>query len=211
LPIFNNAEIQIWHTFIKTQKNAIQVLASMIIDPQTHQYANISVQTRSQLVQLQQIQLPIQARPFPLVGHNAQPIQSIGQIIARRALNGRAECTVDGSRVKTFGQLFGQIWNLEIFNLIGELMNLHIFAHILTQLLNLGQKTYLKVIIFVISDNQKYKALLSTKCYSVLAQDCSTQWPDFVVLMKAVQPNDDGKKAQKVWGAKICLSLGKLR
>jgi hypothetical protein len=93
----------------------------MVIDPITQKHANISVKTPSQLVRLQQIELPVQARPFPLVGQNAQSIHSIDQFIAHQGLNGRAECdqfiahqglngraecTVDGSQVDTFGQFF---------------------------------------------------------------------------------------------------------
>jgi len=124
-----------------------KVLLSMIIDPVTQMHANITVKTPSQLVRLQQIELPVQARPFPLVRQNAQSIQSIGQYISRQEVQNRAECTVDGKRVDTF-------------------------------------------------DNQDYDQRLSTKCYSVLAKDCSgNDQPQFAVLMKATQ---NGEKKLKV-------------
>jgi len=101
----------------------------MVIDPITQKHANISVKTPSQLVRLQQIQLPTQLRPFPLVRQNAQSIRSIGQFIGRQELMSRAECTVDGNRVNTFGEnlkKFDKYSNFAIYRQPGiQLATLH--------------------------------------------------------------------------------------
>jgi len=80
-----------------------KVLVTLIIDPITQQHANVSVKTPAQLVRLQQIELPVQTRPFPLVrSQNAQSTHSLGQLFSRVSQKSRAECSVDGYRVNTF-------------------------------------------------------------------------------------------------------------
>lgn len=79
-----------------------KVVATMLIDPITQKHANISVKTPSQQVRLQQIELPTQCRPFPLVRQQRQQTHSISQFIQSQDVNTRAECSVDGRRVDTF-------------------------------------------------------------------------------------------------------------
>lgn len=79
------------------------MLASLVIDPITQKHANASIKTPGQVVRLQQFQLPIQSRPFPLVRRQQQSIHSVGQFFQRIQADRRAECTVDGQSVNTFG------------------------------------------------------------------------------------------------------------
>lgn len=98
-----------------------KILATMVIDLITQKHANISVKTPSQLVRLQQIQLPIQLRPFPLVRQNAQSIRSIGQFIGRQELMSRAECTVDGDLVNTFdSQEYGSPLSTKCYSVLAK-------------------------------------------------------------------------------------------
>ena len=56
------------------------------------------------MVRFQQIELPIQMRPFPLLSQNAQNIQSFAQLLSQHEVKSRAECSVDGQNVETFGR-----------------------------------------------------------------------------------------------------------
>uniref|UniRef100_A0A915LX24 VWFD domain-containing protein n=1 Tax=Meloidogyne javanica TaxID=6303 RepID=A0A915LX24_MELJA len=77
---------------------------NIVIDPITQKHANMTVKTPEQLIRFQQIELPIQMRPFPLLRQQNvhQNIQSFGQFLTRQEVESRAECSVDGQTVETF-------------------------------------------------------------------------------------------------------------
>uniref|UniRef100_A0A915LRA7 VWFD domain-containing protein n=1 Tax=Meloidogyne javanica TaxID=6303 RepID=A0A915LRA7_MELJA len=77
---------------------------NIVIDPITQKHANMTVKTPEQLIRFQQIELPIQMRPFPLLKQQNvyQNIQSFGQFFTRQEVESRAECSIDGQTVETF-------------------------------------------------------------------------------------------------------------
>uniref|UniRef100_A0A914LYJ6 Vitellogenin n=1 Tax=Meloidogyne incognita TaxID=6306 RepID=A0A914LYJ6_MELIC len=79
---------------------------NIVIDPITQKHANMTVKTPEQLIRFQQIELPIQMRPFPLLKQQNvyQNIQSFGQFLTRQEVESRAECSVDGQTVETFDE-----------------------------------------------------------------------------------------------------------
>jgi hypothetical protein len=57
------------------------------------------------MVRFQQIELPIQMHPFPFLRQqNVQNIQSFAQLLSQQEVKSRAECSVDGQNVETFGK-----------------------------------------------------------------------------------------------------------
>lgn len=94
-----------WNTQSQLQQSGRdgQLHATVVIDPISQQYANISVKTSGQAVRIQSVPLPMRCRPFPLVRESDKSTHSVSQLVKRMAEGkGRAECTVDGKRVETF-------------------------------------------------------------------------------------------------------------
>jgi hypothetical protein len=145
---FNTRSVQLNNN---GQQKEGHVRATVVIDPISQRHCNATVQTPSQTVRIESIELPMQCRPFALIRSSVsdKPTHSVQQLFSRWAVGGRAECTADGRRVNTF-------------------------------------------------DNVEYKAPIG-KCFSVLAKDCSSDEPQFVVMMKALGKNggNQGKKDQK--------------
>lgn len=83
-----------------------QTYLNIVIDPITQKQANMTVKTPEQLIHFQQIELPIQMRPFPLLRQQNvhQNIQSFGQFLTQQEVKSRAECSVDGQNVETFDE-----------------------------------------------------------------------------------------------------------
>lgn len=82
------------------------VRASIVIDPITKKHANVSIQTPTERVRAQSIELPIRVSPFTLAKRSNSNVRSFGQLIQSVTNFGGAECRVDERRVKTFGILF---------------------------------------------------------------------------------------------------------
>jgi len=130
----------------------IQLHAIAVIDPNTQRYANISIRTSDDMDMLESVPLLTQFRPFSLVKNEEKAIDSAAQMFQTFANRVRAECKVDGYRVKTF-------------------------------------------------DNVEYHAPIS-RCYSVLAKDCSNEEPRFMVLMKSSQSGGTDKKLKVITPSK---------
>jgi hypothetical protein len=77
------------------------VRATMIIDPVSRKYANISVQTPNERVRLESVELPVRASPYSLQGRHSN-VRSIGHLIKKVSNYGGAECRADENRIRTF-------------------------------------------------------------------------------------------------------------
>jgi hypothetical protein len=145
---------EFWSTKVQTHQGRDgSVLATVVIDPITHEHVNMTIKTPSERINIDSIRLPMKTKPFELVRPKEQSarVNSFLDVVRSYSSSGRPECKVDGSRVQTF-------------------------------------------------DEVTYKAPL-TKCYSVLAKDCSSQTPKFAVLMKKI--NDQDKKLKMIAGKQI--------
>uniref|UniRef100_A0A7E4VJH3 Vitellogenin domain-containing protein n=1 Tax=Panagrellus redivivus TaxID=6233 RepID=A0A7E4VJH3_PANRE len=89
----------------KTNKdNAI--FATLVIDPRTRQYANLTIATPEQRVRLSNFRLWTPVKPFNLVRAQTNEINSVSDVIDRVSEENRAECRVDGYKVKSFDGVF---------------------------------------------------------------------------------------------------------
>jgi hypothetical protein len=124
-----------------------QVTATIVIDPITHEHANITIKTPMEMVRIDSMPLPMKTKPFKLVrpGQVHQSIDSFSDIIKDYAVENRQECKINNGKVRSF-------------------------------------------------DDVIFKAPLS-RCYTVLAKDCSEN-PRYAVMMKKIGNNNE--KALKV-------------
>jgi hypothetical protein len=58
-------------------RNSGKLYATVVIDPISQKHCNISVKTPTQAVRIQQVELPTQIRPFPLVRKTEKPSHSV--------------------------------------------------------------------------------------------------------------------------------------
>jgi len=84
------------------QQKEGRVRATLIIDPISQRYANVTVRTPSESVRIETMDLLIQARPFQLIRPSEKETHSVVQMIRDWEVKGRAECTADGRLVETF-------------------------------------------------------------------------------------------------------------
>jgi len=77
------------------------VRATLVIDPITRKHANISVQTPTERLRLEQIELPVRMSPYSLQ-RRPESVRSFGHLIQSVTNYGGAECKVDERRVSTF-------------------------------------------------------------------------------------------------------------
>jgi hypothetical protein len=141
-----------WNTQVeprsaRNQQRDGQLTATIVIDPMTHEHANITVKTPVEIIRIESLSLPIKAKPFKLVkpGQVQQSVDSFADIVRDYGVESRQECKVNSRKVRSF-------------------------------------------------DDVIFKAPL-TKCYSVLAKDCSrTENPRFAVLMKKIDGEDKAIK-----------------
>jgi len=126
-----------WNTQVElknTRGDSKQVVATIVIDPLTHEHMNITLKTPMEIIRITPLSLPMKMKPFKLVRPGQQSIESFTDIVSNYATESRPECKVDSRKVNTF-------------------------------------------------DDVTFKAPL-TKCYTVLAKDCSSERPRFAVMMK---------------------------
>jgi hypothetical protein len=146
---------EFWSTQVQPQHGRDgYVLATLVIDPITHEHVNMTVKTPSERVLIDSIRLPGKFKPFELVrqsGSSSSRANSFMDVVRSYSSSARPECKVDGRQIQTF-------------------------------------------------DEVTVKAPL-TKCYSVLAKDCSSQTPRFAVLMKKLSGED--KKIKVITGKQI--------
>jgi hypothetical protein len=82
-----------------------EVKVTLIIDPRTRQHFNVSIKTPSERTRLTNVQLPMTIKPFPLIRPQEQKryeINSVEDMVTEYSDSRRAECRIDGSRIKTF-------------------------------------------------------------------------------------------------------------
>jgi hypothetical protein len=101
-----------WNTQVRPQfqqgqqQQQGQINARIVIDPITQRHCNVSVQTPTEQARIEQMELPIKSRPFPLIRQSSSGSQSKThsalQFFDRWSQQKRSECTVDGRRVNTF-------------------------------------------------------------------------------------------------------------
>jgi hypothetical protein len=77
------------------------VRATIIVDPISRRYANLSIQTPTERLRIQQIELPIRLAPYNLQ-RRSQQYRSFGHLISSVTNFGGAQCKVDDRRVETF-------------------------------------------------------------------------------------------------------------
>jgi len=77
------------------------VRATIVIDPITRRHANLSIQTPTERLRIQQIDLPIRLAPYNLQ-RRSQQYRSFGHLISSVTNFGGAQCKVDDRRVETF-------------------------------------------------------------------------------------------------------------
>jgi len=124
-----------------------QATATIVIDPITHEHANITLKTPVEIVRIDSMVLPMKTKPFKLVkpGQIQQSVDSFSDIIRDYAVENRQECKINNGKVRSF-------------------------------------------------DDVIFKAPLS-KCYTILAKDCSnSENPRFAVMMKKVGSNEKALK-----------------
>jgi len=121
-----------------------RVQATVVIDAMTHEHANITLKTPTEIIRIDSLSLPTKVKPFKLVqpGQVQQSVESFNDVLVNYATeSGRQECKVDSRKVQSF-------------------------------------------------DDVIFKAPI-TKCYSVLAKDCSNpENPRFAVMMKKTDGQD---------------------
>ncbi|KAE9553665.1 hypothetical protein FO519_003113 [Halicephalobus sp. NKZ332] len=101
--------LKVWNMWNTESSQMIQgrdnhVLATIIIDPRTRQHLNVSVKTPTERVRFTNIQLPTSVKPLPLIRNQEQPreIDSVSELFEDMSDSRRAECRVNGQRIKTF-------------------------------------------------------------------------------------------------------------
>jgi hypothetical protein len=151
-----------WQTQVESKKTSSsnlprdgQATATIVIDPMTHEHANVTVKTPQEIVRTH-LSLPMKVKPFKLVkpGQVQQSIDSMNDIVRDYAVeNTRQECKVNGRKVVSFDEVI-------------------------------------------------FKSPL-TKCYSVLAKDCSSETPRFAVMMKKLNDEDKALKVLTKDGEQI--------
>jgi hypothetical protein len=138
-----------WSTKVEMKSNQRdgQVTATVVIDPLTHEHANITLKTPVEIIRIDSMSLPYKTKPFQLVkpSQTQKSVESFTDLVRSYASESQPECKVDNKKIRTF-------------------------------------------------DDVVVKAPL-TKCYSVLAKDCSSNTPRFAVLMKKI---NEEEKALKV-------------
>jgi hypothetical protein len=122
-----------------------QVTATIVIDPITHEHANITLKTPAEIVRIDSMPLPMKLKPFKLVkpGQFQQEVDSFSDLIKDYAVENRQECKINNGKVQSF-------------------------------------------------DDVIFKAPLS-KCYTVLAKDCS-ETPRYAVMMKKISNTEKALK-----------------
>jgi len=143
-----------WNTQVElknTRGDSKQIVATMVIDPLTHEHMNITLKTPMEIIRITPLSLPMKIKPFKLVKPGQSSIESFTDMVSSYATESRPECKVDSRKVNTF-------------------------------------------------DDVTFKAPL-TKCYTVLAKDCSSERPRFAVMMK--KQSDNEKKLKMISGKDI--------
>jgi len=77
------------------------VRATVVIDPITRQHANITVQTPTERLRAEQVELPARISPYSLQRRPSN-IRSFGHLISSVTSFGGAQCKADESRIRTF-------------------------------------------------------------------------------------------------------------
>jgi len=94
----------LWQTKVELKNNRNgQVLATIVIDPLTHEHANVTLKTPTETIRVDSFQLPMKVKPFKLVNSPLQTsVDSFSDVIKSYATEKRAECKVDSRKVETF-------------------------------------------------------------------------------------------------------------
>jgi hypothetical protein len=92
------------------------VRATMVIDPITRQHANITIQTPTERLRAEQVELPVRMSPYNLQRRPSN-IRSFGHLISSVTNYGGAQCKADENRVRTFDGVayrapMSQCWNV---------------------------------------------------------------------------------------------------
>jgi hypothetical protein len=81
-----------------------QATVTIVIDPMTHEHANITLKTPYETVKIDSMVLPMKTKPFKLVkpGQIQQSIDSFTDIIRDYAVESRQECKINNGKISTF-------------------------------------------------------------------------------------------------------------
>jgi hypothetical protein len=81
-----------------------EITTTIVIDPLTRKYVNMTVKTPREFVRFNNIYLPITVKPFALIRPQEKPyeIHSASGLFDKIKDYKRAECRVDGRKIKTF-------------------------------------------------------------------------------------------------------------
>jgi len=102
-----------WQTKVESRKQQSgngqqqrdgQITATIVIDPMTHEHANVTVKTPVETIRIESLSLPAKIKPFKLVkpGQIQQSIDSFSDIIRDYAVESRQECKVSDRKIRTF-------------------------------------------------------------------------------------------------------------
>ncbi|VDM39996.1 unnamed protein product [Toxocara canis] len=95
---------QLWNSQIFQTENAEKrIFVKVTIDPRTHQFVTLVVETPRETVEIRDIFLPMRIAPLMLNTHRTSyPVRSLRQFVRKTIPEQRAECTVSSRRVNTF-------------------------------------------------------------------------------------------------------------
>jgi hypothetical protein len=87
-----------------SQQRDGQITATVVIDPMTHEHANITLKTPEEIVRIDSLSLPTKVKPFKLVkpGQVQKSVDSFSDIVRDYATEERQECKVNSRKVRSF-------------------------------------------------------------------------------------------------------------
>jgi hypothetical protein len=87
-----------------SQQRDGQITATVVIDPMTHEHANITLKTPEEIVRIDSLSLPTKVKPFKLVkpGQVQKSVDSFSDIVRDYATEERQECQVTSRKVRSF-------------------------------------------------------------------------------------------------------------
>lgn len=92
-----------WNTEVEFKNNReSQILATIVIDPLTHEHVNVTLKTPTETIRVNSFSLPMKVKPFKLVSPGQSSVDSFTDIVRSYATESRAECKVDSRKVRTF-------------------------------------------------------------------------------------------------------------